>query len=524
MHFCRRRCDDLALGIKLYGQVIPTRPVAKFLGIYFDSRLTYKEHFRTLRERCFKSLNVLKCVARTSYGADRRTLLLLYRSIVRSKLDYASFVYDSASQSSKKVLDAVHHAAIRVATGAFRTSPSSSLLAEAHEPPLSLRRQMLGMRYALKLRQFPTHPTYPYVFSTYYTRLDRARQSLCFGARMRGLFSAANIGLRVVRRSWGTSSPPWKHAKPQVDLSLSEVKKDDLLPCEARVRALQHIVSYDGFNTVFTDGSKTPEGVGCAFIAGRDTRSFSLPSFASVFSSELVAIEKALCFIEVSDGLSYLILSDSLSSLLALRSFNPVDPIVQDILARLQSVEQSGKFVQFCWIPSHVGIHGNELADAAARRAAAASCTRRLPLPARDLYSAVRSFILSEWQAEWSLRGGGKLREVKPTLEPWRSCLQDNRSNEVILCRLRIGHTYATHGHLLRGDEQAICNGCSAPLTVAHVLLSCPLLEPDRTRYLGRIAPGTTVRHLLGDESPWVLSGNIFSFIRAVKFQAIYST
>ena len=87
VHFCRRRCPDPDLGIRLNGQPIPTRPVAKFLGVWFDRRLTYKEHFKTLREKCFKSLNVLKCISRTSYGADRSTLLLLYRSIVRSKLD-----------------------------------------------------------------------------------------------------------------------------------------------------------------------------------------------------------------------------------------------------------------------------------------------------------------------------------------------------------------------------------------------------------------------------------------------------
>ena len=74
VHFCRRRCTDTQLGIRLGGQLIPTEPVARFLGVWFDSRLTYKEHFKTLREKCFKSLNVLKCVSRTSYGADRRTL------------------------------------------------------------------------------------------------------------------------------------------------------------------------------------------------------------------------------------------------------------------------------------------------------------------------------------------------------------------------------------------------------------------------------------------------------------------
>ena len=154
VHFCRRRCSDTDLGIRLNGQTIPTEPVARFLGVQFDRRLTYKPHFKMLRERCFRSLNVLKCVSRTSYGADRSTLLLFYRSIIRSKLDYACFVYDGASESSKRSLhmDTVHHASLRVVTGAFRTSPAPNLLAETHEPPLACRRLMLGMRYAFKIR------------------------------------------------------------------------------------------------------------------------------------------------------------------------------------------------------------------------------------------------------------------------------------------------------------------------------------------------------------------------------------
>ena len=87
VHFCRRRCSDPHLRIQLYGQSIPTEPTARFLGVLFDRRLTYKPHFNILRQRCLNSLNVLKCVARTSYGADHSTLLLLYRATIRSKLD-----------------------------------------------------------------------------------------------------------------------------------------------------------------------------------------------------------------------------------------------------------------------------------------------------------------------------------------------------------------------------------------------------------------------------------------------------
>ena len=60
VHFLRRRCSDPHLRIQLYGQSIPTEPTARFLGILFDRRLTYKPHFNILRQRCFNSQNVLK--------------------------------------------------------------------------------------------------------------------------------------------------------------------------------------------------------------------------------------------------------------------------------------------------------------------------------------------------------------------------------------------------------------------------------------------------------------------------------
>ena len=48
-----------------------------------------------------KALNLLglRVVAHTSWGADQHTLLHLYRSLVRSKLDYGSVVYGSARES-----------------------------------------------------------------------------------------------------------------------------------------------------------------------------------------------------------------------------------------------------------------------------------------------------------------------------------------------------------------------------------------------------------------------------------------
>jgi len=57
-------------------------------------------------------------------------------------------------------LGSVHHAGIRIATGAFRTSPVESLWAEAGEPPLSLRREYLLASYAAKISSMPRHFVY----------------------------------------------------------------------------------------------------------------------------------------------------------------------------------------------------------------------------------------------------------------------------------------------------------------------------------------------------------------------------
>ena len=47
----------------------------------------------------FKALNLLKVLSHTSWGADRTTLFKLYRSLVRSKLDYGCIICGSARKS-----------------------------------------------------------------------------------------------------------------------------------------------------------------------------------------------------------------------------------------------------------------------------------------------------------------------------------------------------------------------------------------------------------------------------------------
>ena len=72
---------------------------------------------------------------------------MLYRAIVRSKFDYGCIVYGTASNTNLRQLDSVHNSGLRLALGAFCTSPVSSLYTEANEAPLEERRLKLSMHY-----------------------------------------------------------------------------------------------------------------------------------------------------------------------------------------------------------------------------------------------------------------------------------------------------------------------------------------------------------------------------------------
>ena len=150
---------------------------AKFLGLIFDTKLTLKNHIQYLKTSCQKALDIFRVVGHTDWVADRIVLLRLYRSLVRSKLDYGCIVYRSARRSILKQLDPIHHQGLRIALGAFRTSPAQSLYIEAHEPTLTTRRLKLSLNYVLKLKSLPENPAYSCVFEPENTKLFEASES-----------------------------------------------------------------------------------------------------------------------------------------------------------------------------------------------------------------------------------------------------------------------------------------------------------------------------------------------------------
>ena len=73
---------------------------------------------------------------------------------------------------------------------------------------------------------------------------------------------------------------------------------------------------------------------------------------------------------------------------------------------------------------------------------------------------------------------------VKPYLSKWASSSCDSRRKEVLLARLRLGHTRITHAHLFTSDPPPLCSNCRIPLTVEHILIQCPDYNSKRYHLL----------------------------------------
>ena len=73
------------------------------------------------------------------------------------------------------------------------------------------------------------------------------------------------------------------------------------------------------------------------------------------------------------------------------------------------------KSVVLAWVPSHVGIHGNEKIVTLAKEALQMDITN-LHLPHTDYRPNINGYTKSKWQELWDSFPENKLHQVKPTI------------------------------------------------------------------------------------------------------------
>ena len=93
-------------------------------------------------------------------GATQECLMKIFRTYIRSKIDYGSIIYASASKTTLSRIDVVSNEALRIATGTFKSTPIEALYNIAEETTPSGRRDYLTMRYYLEVRASISNPAY----------------------------------------------------------------------------------------------------------------------------------------------------------------------------------------------------------------------------------------------------------------------------------------------------------------------------------------------------------------------------
>ena len=138
--------------IKLNGENIEIEENFKFLGLIFDSHLNWRSHIAYTKNKCRRALGMIRKLSHTTWGADSRTLNILYKATVLPILDYGCQVYGSATTSVLSNLDPIHNEGARIITGAFRSSPVESIHVMNGELPLDLHRDLVNMKTAIRIR------------------------------------------------------------------------------------------------------------------------------------------------------------------------------------------------------------------------------------------------------------------------------------------------------------------------------------------------------------------------------------
>ena len=460
-------------------------------------------------------------VASCDWGGDRKTLTLMYISLVRSRIDYASFLYSTAYGGHLNKLDAIQYRAIRIITGNFRNCRVDCLEAEANLLPLALRRKQLALNYFGKTYRLHGHPVKELYEDFYrFLQYDIRPYPLPIVGRVKDLVNNSHIPLNKLEQF--SMSDIYI---PNLSVVRFSLRKRNGYDSEMQARlAFNCLVetNYSTFTKLFCDGSKLDGRTGCAVYVDIQPPTIikkRLPKTSSVFTCELYALFRSLLNIRDSPLDCFVIFSDCLSALEFLSNSKNDNRMKINILRLLRILKSLGKTVIFEWVPAHVGIMGNEAADKAAKEATLLTSIVRIPLSFIDYKCLVKTFIREQWQLSWTRFGRCRLQNFKPILGDWKSSYRDVRKEEKALSRLRTGVVLFENRHFYdRTIAREMCVPCDIPMTIEHLLLECPALRAHRLQMTTFITDNNlplSEESILGDKFP---HDKLFDFLRRVNY------
>ncbi|XP_067622228.1 uncharacterized protein [Eurosta solidaginis] len=350
------------------------------------------------------------------------------------------------------MLAAPYHSAIRRSLHAFPTSPIKNLLAES------------GLPFLRDNMEDSTIKLYPRIILGSNITLQNALHSTSSRIRSPKIESAIykcatfaktnNLPLKPPKLR-KLCHPPWLISKETFIDNLVRLPKNTTPNAIyiAEFRIVASALKHNSWRFIYTDGSKnTSTSFTVVSEKGKPISYGLLFPFCSIFIAEASAIFHAVLHASKNSG-KYVICTDSLSCFQAIQNCNNLTNVINSIREYLILYQNK---IKLMWVPSHTGITGNSYADELARDASNAPTITVSFFTKSDIYRLINERRHSKLAIDWisynhhyAIVNSAKVKPVYPSTIP------ANILTPYI--RLRIGHTIATHAHLLGSTTTNCC-------------------------------------------------------------------
>src|SRR6218665_507431 len=441
------------INIKIGNENIKMDNNAKFLGVIFDRKLSWKLHIDYILKKCKKRLNLLRALTGYHWGASKKSLLGIYKALIRSVIDYGDVAYSCASKSNLDKISVIQTEALRICCGAPRGTAASALQNECGDLPLNLRRNYNSIKLQAKIIGTKDH-TCNSTSKQHWTDIFKTNQN-----NRTSLYNHTNEFISSLNNSFLSpsfpASPPWITKEVDIDISFSD-----------------HI---------YTDGSKIDDIVSATFtIPSLDIdKKFRLCNNSTISAAEVTAIKEVLSWIieiDKNDNCKYAIFSDSLSILTSLKqcNCNSRPNLFYEVITLLNKLAPNQ--IILIWIPAHVDIKGNEKADKLVKEALnLESINSTNYLENEEVIALSKAFIINKWQTEYNNDTRGHFyKSICPVVSTTIKFSDICRKKEVQLSRLRLG-TYLTNHrlHIMGKHPTGLCDLYQVEESIEHILLQC---------------------------------------------------
>lgn len=217
----------------------------------------------------------------------------------------------------------------------------------------------------------------------------------------------------------------------------------------------------------------------------------------------MAGILSALRWIEEIKPLKSVICSDSMSVLQSFLSGNSTrEDLVIEVKHLLAHIRNMGLTVEFCWVPAHIGVKGNEIADHIAKDTIGKEhIDIHIPLGKGEAKALIKTEIMKRWQKEWETEPKGR-QFFHVQSHVWGKRITSmgfNRHEEVVYTRLRLGHTGLNATLHILGKSDGLCQECRVKEDVEHVLFQCSKYSTQRQKWL-ELEAGSDIHNILKEE------------------------